>query len=80
MFGAVWLDRFAFLYKAIVPETLKYVLNDLSVLFCRSSTEDCEVDSEPIVDSFVDGMIFGAKFFRRDTFRERFGFGGGTIL
>lgn len=41
---------------------------------CWCAAEDVEVDVEPVVDLFVDGMIFVAEFLRGDLFFDCFRF------
>lgn len=78
--GAEWLDGFALLDEAVVPELAEDVLGDLGLVRGRGAVEDIEVDAEPVVDGFVDGVILGAQSLRSEAFFESLGFCGGAVL
>lgn len=80
VFRAVWLYCLALLDEPIVPETNEYILDNLGMLWRRGTSEYIEVNPEPIVYLFMNGMIFGAKLGRCHTFREGLGLSRSTVL
>jgi hypothetical protein len=56
--GAEGLRCLLLLDIAILPETPEDVLDDLCLLGSGCPAENIKVDSEPVVDSFVNSVVF----------------------
>ena len=77
---AVGLGGLALLDEAVLPETSKDALDDGGMLVGGSAAEDVELDSKPIVDVLVDGVILGAQCRRIHALGERLCLGRGAVL
>lgn len=78
--GAEWLCSLALLDEAVLPEIRKDLLDNLSLLLGRCSAEDVKVDSEPVVDSLVEGVVLGAQVGGGEALLQGLGLGSGTVL
>ncbi|KAI6775512.1 hypothetical protein HG530_002270 [Fusarium avenaceum] len=74
------LSSLALLNVVVLPKLLENVLHNLRLLIGWRSAEDVKVDSEPVVDPLVKGVVLGAKVGGRETFLESLGLGSGTVL
>lgn len=78
--GAERVDGLPLLDEPVIPQFAKDVLDDFGLLRGWSSAEDIKFDFEPVVDAFVNGMVFGTQGFRIYTFLECLGFRSGAIF
>jgi hypothetical protein len=74
------LSSLSLLNITILPKLLENLLHNLRLLLGGCSAEDVEVNSEPIVDSLVKGVILGAKVGGRKSFLEGLCLGSSTVL
>jgi hypothetical protein len=74
------LSSLPLLNVAILPEFLEDLLHNLCLLLGGCSAENVKVDSEPVIDSLVKGVVLGAKVGGRKTFLESLCFGSGAIF
>lgn len=77
---AEWLCGFLLLDVAVLPETPEDVLDNLCLLGSRGPAKDIKVDSEPVVDSLVNRMVFSAEFRGLNAFLECLCLRGGSIF
>lgn len=74
------LSSFTLLNIAVLPELLEDLLHNLCLLLSGCSAEDVKVDTEPVVDSLVKGVVLGAKVGGRKTLFKGLCLGSGTVL
>jgi hypothetical protein len=78
--GGRRLGGLALLDESIVPQFAEDVLDDFCLLRRWGSAKDVKFDFEPVVDAFVDGMVFGTQSFRIYAFLQCLCFGRSAIL
>lgn len=62
--GTVRLRGLSLLDETVFPEPTKDFLDYCCLLRSWGSPEDVKVNSKPIIDAFVKGMIFGTQISR----------------
>jgi hypothetical protein len=76
----VWLFGCLLLEEAVLVKFDENVLRNGLVLRCGCPPKYIEADVEPLVDLFVNLVIFDAKCLRGDSFFKSFCLGRGTIF
>lgn len=74
------LRGFLLLDIAVLPETPKNVLDNLCLLGSRCPAKDIKVDSEPVVDTLVNGMVLSTELRGLYAFLECLCLCGGSIF
>lgn len=74
------LNRLVLDNVAILVELCKDVLDNLSLVYGRCLVKDVKLDTEPVVDGLVEGVVLGAECGRIYAFFEGLCFGCGTVL
>ena len=78
--GAEGLGGLTLLDITVLPEVGKDLLNNLGLLGRRGSAEGIKVDSEPVVNSLVKGVVLCAQGGRLKTFLKSLGLGSSSVL
>jgi len=69
-----------FISEAILETIVEDILSDNCLLGSGCSSEEVEVNVEPLVDVSVDGEVFVADLLAGDFLLEGFGFSGCAVL
>lgn len=78
--GAEGLAGLALLDEAVGPEVLEDTLDDAGVVIGRGAVEDVGLDTEPVVDTAVEGVVLCAEGRRVNAFLESLGLGGSAVF
>jgi hypothetical protein len=78
--GTERLRGFSLFDETVFPEATKDLLDNFRLLRSWSPPEDVKVDFKPIVDVFVNGMIFSTQSSRIYPFLKCLGFRGGAVF
>ena len=80
LYGAEGLTGLTLLDEAVVPEILEDALDDAGVVVGRRAVEEVGLDTEPVVDTAMQGVVLCAEGRGIDAFFEGLCLGGGSVL
>jgi hypothetical protein len=67
-------------HKSLISDLQEHLLSDLRLSSGSCSTKIIEANIKPLIDTFVQSMVFVAKLLGRHALLEGFRFRGGTVL